>query len=61
MGDDRRQGLGRALMTGLIGRIDAAAPAHPDITLLADPPGPPLYRALGFVDPEPGAAGRLPR
>jgi len=57
----RRRGLGRAVMTDLIARIERAAPPHPYITLLADPPGQRLYRSLGFVDSAPSLGMRLPR
>jgi ribosomal protein S18 acetylase RimI-like enzyme len=57
----QRRGLGRAVMEELIARIDAAAPPHPYITLLADPPGQRLYRSLGFVDSAPSLGMRLPR
>ncbi|MGP9538923.1 GNAT family N-acetyltransferase [Brachybacterium sp. AOP43-C2-M15] len=57
----QRRGLGRAVMEDLLGRIDAAAPPHPYITLLADPPGQRLYRSLGFVDSDPSLGMRLPR
>lgn len=57
----QRQGLGRAVMEDLLARIDAAAPPHPYITLLADPPGQRLYRSLGFVDSAPSVGMRLPR
>ena len=59
--DHQRRGLGRVVMEQLIARIDAAAPPHPYITLLADPPGQRLYRSLGFVDSEPSRGMRLPR
>lgn len=59
--DHQRRGLGRAVMEDLIARIDAAAPPHPYITLLADPPGQRLYRSLGFVDSDPSLGMRLPR
>jgi len=57
----QRRGLGRAVMEDLISRIEQAAPPHPYITLLADPPGQSLYRALGFVDSAPSLGMRLPR
>ena len=57
----QRRGLGRAVMEDLIARIDGAAPPHPYITLLADPPGQHLYRSLGFVDSDPSLGMRLPR
>lgn len=57
----RRRGLGRTVMEDLVSRIDAAAPPHPYITLMADPPGQSLYRSLGFVDAVPTLGMRLPR
>lgn len=57
----QRRGLGRVVMEQLIARIDQAAPPHPYITLLADPPGQSLYRSLGFVDSAPSLGMRLPR
>ncbi|MGO1225575.1 MAG: GNAT family N-acetyltransferase [Brachybacterium sp.] len=57
----QRRGLGRVVMERLIARIDHAAPPHPYITLLADPPGQSLYRSLGFVDSAPSVGMRLPR
>ncbi|AXK45460.1 GNAT family N-acetyltransferase [Brachybacterium saurashtrense] len=57
----QRRGLGRAVMEDLIARIERAAPPHPYITLLADPPGQRLYRSLGFVDSAPSLGMRLPR
>lgn len=57
----QRRGLGRAVMEDLIARIEAAAPPHPYITLLADPPGQRLYRSLGFIDSAPSLGMRLPR
>lgn len=59
--DHQRRGLGRAVMEDLIDRIERAAPPHPYITLLADPPGQRLYRSLGFVDADPSLGMRLPR
>lgn len=57
----QRRGLGRVVMEQLIARIDRAAPPHPYITLLADPPGQSLYRSLGFVDSAPSLGMQLPR
>ena len=59
--DHQRRGLGRAVMEDLIDRIERAAPPHPYITLLADPPGQRLYRSLGFIDSDPSLGMRLPR
>ena len=46
--DHQRQGLGRLVLTTLLAAIRDRAPADPYITLLADPPGVPLYSSLGF-------------
>ncbi|MDN6400250.1 MAG: GNAT family N-acetyltransferase [Brachybacterium sp.] len=56
----QRRGLGRAVLEALVARIDAAAPPHPCIALLADPPGQPLHRLLGVVDSAPSQGMRLP-
>ena len=44
----QRQGLGTLVLTTLMDRIRERAPENPWITLLADPPGVPLYTTLGF-------------
>ena len=49
----QRRGLGRCVLEDLLGRIRAAAPPDPYITLMADPPGRRLYDAVGFVDAAP--------
>lgn len=59
--DLRRRGLSRAVMRDLLARIDDAAPPHPYISLIGDPPGQALYRALGFVDAAPSVGMILPR
>ena len=46
----QRRGLGRRVLEWLLAEIARRAPANPYISLLADAPGQPLYRALGFVD-----------
>jgi GNAT superfamily N-acetyltransferase len=46
--DHQRQGLGRLVLTTLVAVIRDRAPDNPWITLLADPPGIPLYTSLGF-------------
>lgn len=46
--DHQRQGLGRLVLTTLMDAIRERAPDDPWITLLADPPGIPLYTSLGF-------------
>lgn len=60
--DRQRRGLGRAVLDRLLERIRAEAPPNPYITLMADEPGRPLYRALGFVETAPESLGMvLPR
>ena len=51
------RGLGRRVMTWILGRIEAEAPPGPYVTLLADAPGRPLYRSLGFVETAPESLG----
>jgi len=46
--DHQRRGLGRLVLTTLLDVIRERAPADAYITLLADPPGVPLYTSLGF-------------
>jgi GNAT superfamily N-acetyltransferase len=46
--DHQRQGLGRLILATLVAVIRERAPEGPWITLLADPPGIPLYTSLGF-------------
>jgi ribosomal protein S18 acetylase RimI-like enzyme len=53
----QRRGLGDAIMTALLARIDAAAPPDAWITLLADPPGRRLYERHGFVPTAPDSIG----
>jgi len=55
----QRQGLGRTVMTRLLDEIRAKAPADPDVTLIADPPGRKLYESLGFVDTAPSLGMRV--
>lgn len=58
----QRRGLGRRVLAWLIDQIDAHAPPHPYVTLMADEPGRPLYRSMGFVETAPHSLGmRLPR
>ncbi|MGZ8177371.1 GNAT family N-acetyltransferase [Williamsia sp. SKLECPSW1] len=44
----QRRGLGRTVLDRLLAVIVAAAPPHPYITLMADPPGRALYASRGF-------------
>jgi ribosomal protein S18 acetylase RimI-like enzyme len=53
----QRRGLGDAIMTALLARVDAAAPPDAWITLLADPPGRRLYERHGFVPTAPDSIG----
>lgn len=48
--EHQRRGYGRAILQALLERIHSEAPGQPWVTLFADPPGVPLYRAMGFVD-----------
>jgi ribosomal protein S18 acetylase RimI-like enzyme len=58
--DHQRRGLGRRILETLVADIRHRAPAGAYITLLADPPGVPLYRSLGFVPTTPTEGMRLP-
>ncbi|WP_019202588.1 GNAT family N-acetyltransferase [Tsukamurella sp. 1534] len=51
------RGIGRAILEWLIAEIRANAPADPYITLMADAPGRPLYRSLGFEETAPRSLG----
>ena len=58
----QRRGVGDAILTALVTAIRRSAPDDPYITLLADPPGRPLYRRHGFVETAPRTVGMfLPR
>ncbi|MCZ2262057.1 GNAT family N-acetyltransferase [Isoptericola sp. QY 916] len=57
--DHQRQGLGRQVLEWLLAQIDERAPAHPYVTLMADAPGRPLYRSLGFVESAPQSLGMV--
>lgn len=60
--EHQRQGIGRALLTRLLERIERNAPADAYVTLMADAPGRPLYESLGFVETAPHSVGmRLAR
>lgn len=58
----QRRGLGGRVVDWLVAEITGRAPDDPYITLIADPPGQPLYRRLGFVptDPSIGMVYRPP-
>lgn len=55
--DHQRRGLGAAVMKWLLESIRSAAPDHPYITLLADPPGRLLYERFGFHETAPSSVG----
>ncbi|WP_231114363.1 GNAT family N-acetyltransferase [Lentzea aerocolonigenes] len=52
----QRKGIGDAIMTALLNRIDEEAPGA-YVNLLADPPGRRLYARHGFVETAPGSIG----
>jgi ribosomal protein S18 acetylase RimI-like enzyme len=55
--EHQRRGLGDAVLTELLDRIRAAAPAGAFVNLLADPPGRRLYARHGFTPTAPGSVG----
>jgi GNAT superfamily N-acetyltransferase len=55
--DHQGQGLGRRILDRLVAEIRARAPEEPWITLLADPPGRPLYEQAGFRETAPDSTG----
>jgi GNAT superfamily N-acetyltransferase len=55
--DYQRRGLGGAIVSTLIERIEQAAPPGPFVSLFADPPGRRLYEQQGFVETAPGSGG----
>ncbi|HET9546500.1 MAG TPA: GNAT family N-acetyltransferase [Desertimonas sp.] len=59
--DHQRRGIGAAVLTRLVDRIETAAPPGAYITLLADAPGRPLYRSHGFVETAPDSIGMVLR
>jgi GNAT superfamily N-acetyltransferase len=46
----QRRGPGGVVMEALLGRIRAAAPGEAPVSLMADPPGRPLYSKFGFAE-----------
>ena len=57
--EHQRRGLGAAMLGFLLDRIRERAPAGPYVTLLADPPGRPLYARFGFVESAPDSVGMV--
>lgn len=55
--EHQRRGLGDAILTVLLERIRAKAPAGAYVNLLADPPGRKLYARHGFVETAPDSIG----
>jgi GNAT superfamily N-acetyltransferase len=55
--DHQRRGLGSAVLTYLLEQIRARAPKGAFVSLLADPPGRPLYARHGFVESAPDSIG----
>jgi GNAT superfamily N-acetyltransferase len=55
--DHQRRGLGDAVLTYLLEQIHARAPEGAFVSLLADPPGRPLYARHGFVESAPDSIG----
>ena len=53
----QRRGLGSAVLTYLLEQIRARAPKGAFVSLLADPPGRPLYARHGFVESAPDSIG----
>ena len=52
----QRKGIGDAIMTALLAKIDEHAP-NAYVNLLADPPGRRLYERHGFVESAPASTG----
>jgi GNAT superfamily N-acetyltransferase len=55
--DHQRRGLGSAVLSYLLEQIRERAPRGAFVSLLADPPGRPLYRRHGFVESAPDSVG----
>ncbi len=56
----QRKGIGDAIMTALLRKIDEVNP-RANVTLLADPPGRRLYERHGFADSAPASVGMRKR
>jgi ribosomal protein S18 acetylase RimI-like enzyme len=51
--DHQRKGLGRKVLDWLIADIEDRAPDGAFVSLIADPPGVALYKAIGMRDTAP--------
>ena len=57
--DHQRRGLGSAVLAYLLDTIRQRAPRGAYVSLLADPPGRPLYARYGFVESAPDSVGMV--
>ena len=55
----QRQGLGRRILRRLVQDVRERAPQGAYLTLVADPPGVPLYSSVGFADVAPAQVGMV--
>jgi ribosomal protein S18 acetylase RimI-like enzyme len=55
--EHQRRGLGDAILGALLDAIGHRAPAGAYVSLLADPPGRPLYKRHGFRETAPQSVG----
>lgn len=53
----QRRGLGAMVLEALLAQIRAAAPGEAFVSLMADPPGRPLYSRYGFAEDRDGSMG----
>ena len=57
--EHQRRGLASCVMQHLLAVIDERSPAHPYVTLIADPPGRLLYERFGFRESAPQSVGMV--
>ena len=53
----QRRGLGSMVLEALLAQIRATAPSDAFVSLMADPPGRPLYSRYGFAEDREGSMG----
>jgi len=53
----QKRGLGSMVLNALLAQIRAAAPGEAFVSLMADPPGRPLYSRYGFAEDREGSMG----